>query len=126
MSFGSWLRTAIVAAGVCLVVLIAPQRAFTQTTSATVSGSVQDAQGGMLPGVTVTLTSKTQGNAMTTTTDDQGRFVFAIVRPDTYTLSASLQGFKTLERTNVVVNANDKFSTGSLAKIGRASCRERV
>jgi len=115
MSFGSWLRTAIVAAGVCLVVLIAPQRAFTQTTSATVSGSVQDAQGGMLPGVTVTLTSKTQGNAMTTTTDDQGRFVFAIVRPDTYTLSASLQGFKTLERTNVVVNANDKFSTGSLA-----------
>ena len=32
-----------------------------------------------------------------------------IVRPDTYTLQAALQGFKTLERTNLVVNANDKL-----------------
>ncbi len=86
-----------------------------QTTSASVSGSVQDAQGGVLPGVTVTLTSRTQGNAVTTTTDDEGRFIFAIVRPDSYTLQVSLQGFKMLERTNVVVNANDRFSTGVLA-----------
>jgi hypothetical protein len=47
-------------------------------------------------------------------TDDGGRFVFPIVRPDTYTLQATLQGFKTLERSNLVVNANDKLSTGAL------------
>jgi hypothetical protein len=85
-----------------------------QTTSASVSGTVQDSQGGVLPGVTVTLTSKTQGNVQTAVTDDGGRFVFPIVRPDTYSLQAALQGFKTLERTNVVVNANDKLSTGML------------
>ena len=62
--------------------------------------------------VTVTLTSRTQGNALTALTDAGGRFVFPIVRPDTYTLQAALQGFKTLERTNLVVNANDKLSTG--------------
>ena len=50
-----------------------------QTTSATVSGTVLD--GGVLPGVTVTLTSRTQGNALTTTTDTEGRFFFAIVLP---------------------------------------------
>jgi len=115
MSFVSWLRTAVITAGVCLAVLIAPTHTYAQTTSASVSGSIADAQGGMLPGVTVTLTSKTQGNTLTTTTDDQGRFIFTIVRPDTYTLSATLQGFKTLERTNVVVNANDKFSAGLLS-----------
>src|SRR6476661_5716844 len=81
-----------------------------QTTSASVSGSVQDSQGGVLPGVTVTLTSRTQGNVLTAVTDGGGRFVFPIVRPDTYTL----QGFKTAERTNLVVNANDKLSAGSL------------
>jgi len=85
-----------------------------QTTSASVSGTVQDSQGGVLPGVTVTLTSKTQGNVQTAVTDDGGRFTFPIVRPDTYSLQAALQGFKTLERTNVVVNANDKLSTGML------------
>jgi hypothetical protein len=64
--------------------------------------------------VTVTLTSRTQGNVLTSVTDDGGRFVFAIVRPDTYSLQVTLQGFKTLERTNVVVNANDRLSTGAL------------
>src|SRR5512145_1978100 len=53
-----------------------------QTTSAYVSGAVKDSQGGVLPGATVTLTSKTQGNALTATTDAEGRFVFPIVRPD--------------------------------------------
>ena len=67
-----------------------------------------------IPGVTVTLTSKAQGNAATTTTDTDGRFVFAIVRPDTYSLQVTLQGFKTLEPTNVVVSANDRLFLKSL------------
>jgi hypothetical protein len=91
-----------------------PPAAEAQTTSASVSGTVQDAQGGVLPGVTVTLTSRTQGNVLTAVTDGEGRFVFAIVRPDTYSLTASLEGFKTLERTNVVVTANEKLSAGIL------------
>ena len=85
-----------------------------QTASASVFGSVNDARGGMLSGASVTLTSHTQGNALTARADHQGRFVFPIVRPDAYTLRASQPGFKTLERTNVVVNANDRFSTGIL------------
>jgi hypothetical protein len=85
-----------------------------QTTSASVFGSVQDFQGGVLPGASVSLTSHTQAYTLTATADHQGRFVFPIVRPDAYALRVSLEGFKTLERTNVVVNANDKFSTGVL------------
>ncbi len=115
MSFDGRLQgvaRAVLASLLCLG-LVPDARA--QTTSASVSGSVQDAQGGMLPGVVVTLTSNTQGNALTTTTDEQGRFIFAIVRPDSYTLQASLQGFKTVQRTNLVVNANDRLSTGVLS-----------
>jgi hypothetical protein len=85
-----------------------------QTTSAAVFGSVSDSQGGVLPGATVTLTSNTQAYTLTATADDQGRFVFPIVRPDSYTLRVSLERFKTLEKTNVVVSANDRFSTGVL------------
>src|SRR5256885_10640734 len=105
--------------GVSRLVLIAlvlvgyPPTLRAQTTSASVSGSVQDSQGGVLPGVTVTLTSRTQGNVQTAVTDSGGRFVLPIVRPDSYTLKVSLEGFKTLERTNLIVNANDKLSTGA-------------
>jgi hypothetical protein len=85
-----------------------------QTTSAAVFGTVQDSQGGVLPGATVTLTSRTQANTMEATTDATGRFVFPIVRPDYYRITVAMQGFKTLERTNVRVSANDRFSTGIL------------
>ncbi len=108
------LRALVGVALVGLVFSAAPAFVRAQSTSASVSGAVQDAQGGVLPGVAVTLTSRTQGNAFTTTTDGEGRFIFPIVRPDTYSLQVSLEGFKTLERTNLVVSANDKFSAGVL------------
>ena len=112
------VRRVRAAAGAALVgvLLLSSQTVLqAQTTSASVSGQVKDSQGGVLPGATVTLTSRTQGNVLTTAADDQGRFVFAIVRPDSYTLRVTMQGFKTLERTNVVVSANDKLSAGTLA-----------
>jgi hypothetical protein len=114
MSFLRGLKRGLRGALVALVFGGYPAVVHAQTTSASVSGSIQDSQSGILPGVTVTLTSRTQGNVLTAVTDDGGRFVFPIVRPDTYSLKVSLQGFKTLERTNLVVNANDKFSTGAM------------
>ncbi len=98
-----------VAVGLCLLAA-APVAA--QTTSASIFGQVKDSQGGVLPGAAVTLTSRTQGSTLTATTDAEGRFVFAIVRPDLYALKVGMQGFKTHERTNVQVSANDKFSAG--------------
>jgi hypothetical protein len=114
MSFEGRRRPLAGVAVAMFLIAAIPAPARAQTTSASVSGTVQDPQGGVLPGVTVTLKSRSQGNTLTATTDDTGRFVFTIVRPDAYILQAVLQGFKTLERTNVVVNANDKFSTGPL------------
>ena len=114
MSFVRRLTGAVGLTLVALVFAAHPAIVQAQTTSASVSGSIQDAQGGVLPGVTVTLTSNTQGNVLTAVTDEAGRYNFAIVRPDTYTLRVSLQGFKALERTNLIVSANDKLSTGAL------------
>jgi hypothetical protein len=107
-------RSAAPAALVAVLWLGSGASVHAQTTSASVFGSVSDTQGGMLAGATVTLTSRTQAYTLTATTDHEGDFVFPIVRPDTYALRVSLEGFKTLERTNVVVNANDRFSAGVL------------
>src|SRR5512139_1242516 len=79
-----------------------------QTTSASVAGSVKDAQGGVLPGATVTLTSNSQGTAITAVSDALGNFLFPYVRPDTYTLKISLEGFTTIEGLKVIVNAADR------------------
>jgi len=125
MRFARCLEGVLGPSLVALVFVGNPTVLHAQTTSASVSGVVQDSQGGVLPGVTVTLTSRTQGNVLTTVTDSGGRFVFPIVRPDTYTLQVTLTGFKTLERTNLVVNANDKARPIAKAVESLAGCRAR-
>ena len=115
-------RSSSLALLLALVCLTSATSLQAQTTSASVSGTVQDSQGGVLVGATVTLTSRTQGHALTTMTREQGRFVFPIVRPDRYSLQVAMPGFKTLEQANVVVNANDDFSAGILTlEIGQMS-----
>ncbi|RPJ26564.1 MAG: Plug domain-containing protein, partial [Planctomycetaceae bacterium] len=44
------------------------------------------------------------------------------VRPDTYTVKISLQGFQTLQRTKLVVNANDRLAAGNFTlQVGEIS-----
>lgn len=101
----------VLAAVFCLAVCVAAEA---QTTSASVAGSVKDAQGGVLPGATVTLTSETQGTVLTAVTDGLGSFFFAYVRPDTYTIKVVLAGFQSAQG-RCVVNANDRFAAGTFA-----------
>jgi len=73
--------------------------------SGTLEGTVKDPQGGVLPGVTVTVSSAVlvQGKA-TTVTDSKGQFRFPALPPGFYTLEAELSGFKTLQLSGVKVN----------------------
>ena len=83
-----------------------------QTTSGSIAGTVKDAQGGAVPGVTVILTNNQRGDQLTVISQDTGYFTFPQVQPGTYTLRVTLEGFKTVERTNLVLNANDKLNAG--------------
>jgi hypothetical protein len=93
-----------------------------QTTSASVSGTVKDAQGGVLPGVSVVLVNQAQGTEQTVTSDENGAFLFPYVQPGTYTMKLTLAGFQTFEKTGVIVNANDRLMAGSFTMtIGQLS-----
>ncbi len=72
-----------------------------QVQSGSVSGAVRDAQGGVLPGVTVTLAGN--GPTQTYVTEGDGQYRFLNVPPGTYTVTANLQGFQTVIREGVVV-----------------------
>ncbi len=90
-------RVLLVAA---LVFAIAPG-ALAQVAGGNITGTVADQQGGVLPGVTVTL----QGVDITrsTVTDEAGVFRFLNLAPGSYRVTASLQGFTTIVREGVVV-----------------------
>lgn len=112
-SFHRFRRVAVRMALAVALILACAGVVQAQTTSASVSGTAKDAQGAVLPGASVTLTSETQGTELSAVTDDLGNFLFPYVRPDSYTLKVSLQGFQTVQRNKVIVNANDRLGLGT-------------
>ena len=79
---------------VTMVALASPL--FAQTTGRVV-GTIEDAQGAVLPGVTVTVTSPQLQGASTAVTDASGGFRFPALPPGTYHVKAELAGFKPVE-----------------------------
>jgi hypothetical protein len=81
--------------------LLVTSAAFAQLGGGTLSGTVTDEQGGLLPGVTVTLAGTDR--TTTATSDEAGKFRFLNLAPGLYKVSLALQGFSTTVRENVVV-----------------------
>ncbi len=96
-------RTILFAAVALAMLFVGPIGVQAQeVTTGTIEGTVTDPQGAPLPGVTVTITSA-QGTKVETT-DTAGDFRFAYLTAGTYGLTATLQGFTTVERQNLTVN----------------------
>jgi hypothetical protein len=105
-----WLATLV---AICSLMPVASAHA--QSTAASLSGTVQDGQGAAVPGCTVTVTSNRRGTSESTTTNAEGFFTIPQLPPDTYTLKVTLEGFKSFERAELVLTANERRSLGVIA-----------
>src|SRR5262245_23754957 len=74
----------MMAIGICVIA---------QTGTSTVTGTVTDPQGKVLPGATVVLANPAKSFTRTQTTNESGAFSFNAIPPDTYTLEVSATGF---------------------------------
>jgi len=95
--------------------LVVAAPAMAQITTGSVSGSVKDSQGGVIPGATVILINDAQGTKSTpVVTNETGDFVFVNVPAATYTLEVTMPSFKTVRKPGVTVNSGSRFLVGSL------------
>ena len=86
-----------------------------QVTTGFVTGTVHDAQGGVIPGAAVVLISEARATRSTSAiTGATGDFVFPNVTVDTYTIEVTMPSFKTLKRTGVAVSAGSRVAVGTL------------
>jgi hypothetical protein len=99
---------------VLAMVLGGTSTAAAQLTSATVTGTVKDAQGGIIPGATVTLVSETRGTTIETQSAASGDFVFVNIPGDSYTVRVTMDGFKTSERKAVNASPGDRVAIGTM------------
>ena len=101
------------AVGSVLLVLAASLAA--QGVTGTITGTVKDTQGGVVPGATVTLISATRGTTSTpVVTGASGDFVFPNVTADSYKIQVEMPSFSTLRRSGVDVSPGSIVALGTL------------
>ena len=105
--------------GLCLVAL-SPGLAFAQATGS-ISGTVKDESGAVLPGVTVEATNTATNATRTAVTGANGFYTIPLVQPGGYTVKATLQSFSSLSRSGVKVNVSETSLVNFALKVGGTS-----
>ena len=106
-----------------IVLLVAANPVSAQITTGNVTGTVKDAQGGVVPGATVVLVSEARGTkSAPVTTNEVGVYVIPNVTADTYTVEVSMDGFKTVRRQGVNVSGGDRVAVPAMTlEVGGAT-----
>ncbi|HON00923.1 MAG TPA: TonB-dependent receptor, partial [Acidobacteriota bacterium] len=104
---------------VCLALaILAGVPLWGQADRATISGTVTDPTGGVLPGVEVVATNLATGVQTRTITNEVGNYSLVNIPIGTYAISFSLPGFKTYERTDFTVTTAQRARLDVTLEVG--------
>jgi trimeric autotransporter adhesin len=114
------MRTSSPALWSLLAVLLfspVPAHLYAQSSQGGLRGVVKDAQG-VIPGVTVTMVNEANGISRDTVTNAVGEYSFPAIEPGSYSVKATVQGYKTFERKAVPVNVQTFVALDITLEIG--------
>lgn len=121
---GALRKSSFLRLAVALLLLLGPSTQFLTgqaMNTGTVAGNVTDAQGSLVPGATVALTSTAQGAVKTMKVNGKGEYVFSDVAPGDYTLTVNAATFQAFTATNIEVNADQNVRLDVSLQAGSAS-----
>lgn len=110
---------AVLALPLMMLSLWSPASGQTQITTGVIQGTVQDEQGGAVPGANVEVRNVDTNYTRTLTTDTDGRFVFLQLQPGRYLLTVSKQGFATLIQENLQLTVGQTINLSLGVKVSR-------
>src|SRR5437667_3683747 len=91
----------------CALLLLIARAAHSQTIFATITGTVTDATGAVVPNVSLSATNKLTGIKTATKSNEAGIFTLAQLNEGTYSVTAAAAGFRTFTLQNVTLQARD-------------------
>jgi Carboxypeptidase regulatory-like domain len=117
---GAYSRPALISAAcVCLLLAFGSTTLAQSVSSGTIQGTIKDASGGVLPGVTVTLSSPAlQVGQLIQVTDAAGNYRFVDLPAGTYRLKFELAGFSTLIRDELRLTVGFAARVDEQLKVG--------
>src|SRR5229473_7948128 len=92
-----------------------------QTGTSSITGTVRDATGAVVPGATVTAKNEATGVESTQTTNDSGLFAFASLPVGRYTITVEKQGFKILQMTKYSLQVGEPLTVDIALEVGQVS-----
>ena len=103
-----------------LFTLVFAAAAFAQGGGATtsLSGTVTDTSGAIIPGASVAVKSNTTSTTFEAVTNENGYFTVPSIDPGSYTVSVTLMGFKTAVLNDVRINASTPASVKVMLEVG--------
>jgi hypothetical protein len=101
---------------VAMLLVLAPA-AWSQD-NATITGTVTDASGSVVPNAAITLMNPATGQTRDTVSNGVGAYRFANVGVGTYTLSGSANGFQKYTKTGIVVNVAQTLEENVILTVG--------
>ena len=102
-----------------LVCALAATAAFAQGgATSTLAGVVQDSSGGAIPGASVVVKNNATGATFEAVSTDNGTFTIPALNAGSYTVTVTLQGFKTYVANDVRVNAGTPASVRATLEVG--------
>jgi hypothetical protein len=104
-----------------ILFLLIPVAAFSQAANGRITGTVIDASGAVLPGVTVEVTNTATGVAFSTVSTETGVYSAPNLPPGAYSISASLTGFKKYDRSGVSLAAAQTLRLDIPLEVGAAT-----
>ena len=87
-------------------------------TTSTLSGIVVDTAGGVIPGAEVVARHAATGVATNGVTNERGAFSFPGLNIGTYTVTVTLQGFKTFVANDVVLTSGSPAAVRAVLEVG--------
>jgi len=115
------MRSKLAIIGFILTVALLMTPAASAQSTATISGIVRDASGGVVPGAEITVTNQASGDQRTTVTGKEGFFSVTLLPVGIYKLTASATGFSNYQATDIALNTSDSKTVNISLKMGTLS-----
>ncbi len=97
-----------------------------QITTGTIQGTVEDANGAVVPGANIEIKNAETNISRSVTSNEEGRFTALQLTPGRYTVTVSKSGFATMEDSNVVVTVGGTSSLNFTLKVSTVDERVTV
>jgi hypothetical protein len=106
---------------ICVLVLLTASAAYGQAGRGSISGTVTDSSGAMLPGCHVVLLNKDTGAKQETDTSAAGLYSFISLNPGVYQVTATHSGFVSVTKEKVTVNVDQVSEVSFNLQVGAAT-----